>query len=303
MLFMEAPMKSLIIGGTGFIGRNLSKRIGNPIIAGRSLQKIKSIFGEVEARKWDKDEVVDPTFFNGVDTVYNLAGESVFGGRWNDEKKKRIRNSRIDGTRHLIEAIAEAEVKPKVLINSSAVGIYGSRGEEELTEQSAPENDFLAQVCQEWEREALRAEEFGVRVVLIRTGLVLGNDGGALKQMLLPFKLGVGGKIGSGKQYMPWIHIDDMTDIMLHTAEHSQFQGPVNAVAPNPVTNSEFTRTLAAVLHRPAIFSVPGFVLEITMGEFASALLGSQRVLPKVLQREGFTFTYPDIQSALNNLL
>ncbi len=296
-------MKALITGGTGFVGQHLAKRLPEPIIAGRSVEKIKDLFADSEFRRWDGLQNVDPSFLDGVDTVFHLAGESIFHGRWDDAKKKRIRDSRIEGTRHLVDIIAKKETRPATLICSSAVGYYGSRGNEILTEKSAPGDDFLAKVCKDWEKEALRAEEYGVRVVLIRTGVVLGDDGGALAQMLPPFKLGLGGRLGNGRQYMSWIHIDDLTAIMLQAMENQKLRGPINAVAPNPITNSEFTQALAATLHRPAVLPVPGFALKLILGEFGEVLLSSQRVVPEVLQQAGYTYTFPEIEEALRNLL
>jgi hypothetical protein len=297
-------MTALITGGTGFIGRQLARRLSNPIIAGRSKEKIRAVFGgDTEAREWDQEKGIEPSFLKGVDTVFHLAGESVFDGRWDDAKKRQIRNSRVESTRKLVEAIGKAEQKPKTLICGSAVGIYGPRGEEKLSEQSAPGNDFLARVCIDWEKEALKAEEYGVRVVNIRTGVVLGNEGGAFAKMLLPFKLGLGGRLGSGKQFMPWIHIDDHVGIMLHAMENMEVRGPVNAVAPEPVRNIDFTKTLAAALHRPAFLPVPEFALKIVLGEFATVLLGSQRVTPSVAQQSNYTFTFQEIGEALRDLI
>ncbi|MDD3814985.1 MAG: TIGR01777 family oxidoreductase [Desulfocapsaceae bacterium] len=296
-------MRALITGGTGFVGQHLAKRLPRPIIAGRSVEKTKNLFPDSEVRKWDGSQNADPSLLDGVDTIYHLAGESIFHGRWDAAKKERIRASRIEGTRHLVDFIAKAENKPTTLICSSAVGYYGSRQDEELTEISAPGDDFLAKVCLDWEQEALRAEEYGVRVVLIRTGVVLGDAGGALAQMLLPFKWGLGGRLGNGSQYMSWIHIDDLTAIMLYAREETSLRGPVNAVAPAPVTNSEFTQALATSLHRPAFLPVPGFALKIVLGEFADVLLGSQRVIPKALQQANYTYTFPQLGDALKNLL
>lgn len=296
-------MRALITGGTGFVGQHLAKRLTRPIIAGRSVEKIRHLFADSEVRRWDGSQNVDPSFLDGVDTIFHLAGESIFHGRWDAAKKERIRTSRIEGTRHLVELIAKADKRPATLICSSAVGYYGSRGDEQLTERSAPGNDFLAQVCRHWEKEALRAEEYGVRVVLIRTGVVLGDKGGALAQMLLPFRLGLGGRLGNGRQYMSWIHIDDLTAIMLYAMEHQNLRGPINAAAPIPITNNEFTRALAATLHRPAFLPVPGLALKIALGEFADVLLGSQRVIPEVLQQAGYTYAFPKIEDALKNLL
>ncbi|HHB74995.1 MAG TPA: TIGR01777 family protein, partial [Desulfobulbus sp.] len=260
-------MRALIIGGTGFIGQHLANHLNNPIIAGRSLKKIRNRSPGYEARQWDPTQSLDPGFFDGVDGVFHLAGESIFKGRWNTAKKERIRNSRVESTRRLVDGIGRSAVKPRILVCSSAVGIYGDRGDEPLTESSRPGDDFLARVCRDWEQEALRAQEFGVRVALIRTAVVLGRNGGALAQMLPPFKLGLGGRLGSGNQYMPWIHIEDLCRIMLLSMKNEQLSGPVNAVAPNPVTNRAFTRALAQALHRPALFPVPGFLLKMVLGE------------------------------------
>jgi uncharacterized protein (TIGR01777 family) len=220
--------------------------------------------------------------------------------------------SRVDGTRNLIKSLATLDKPPSTLVCASAIGFYGSQGENSLSESDLPGDDFLARVCVAWEEEAFKAEKLGIRVVQIRTGVVLGTDGGALHQMLTPFRFGVGGKIGSGKQYMSWIHIDDLVGIMLHAATNESVRGPVNGVAPSPVTNSEFTTTLASVLHRPALLQVPdwalkitlpGWALKITLGEFADVLLGSQRVLPQKITEAGYTFKYPGLTGALQDLI
>lgn len=296
-------MKVLITGGTGFVGKHLAVRLPESIIAGRNVQKIKHLFGNREARQWDGSGNADPSFLEGVGTIFHLAGESIFQGRWNEAKKKRIRASRIEGTRFLVDTIAKAKHRPATLVCSSAIGYYGERGAETITEGATAGDDFLAQVCMDWEKEALRAEEYGVRVVLIRTGVVLGVDGGALAQMLLPFKLGLGGRLGNGRQYMSWIHIHDLTSMMLHAMNNTTLRGPVNAVTPNPVTNSDFTQALAKALHRPALLPVPGFILRLALGEFATVLLRSQRVVSKSLQESGFTFAFPEIEAALNDLV
>ncbi len=296
-------MKALITGASGFVGHHLAVAMPDAILVGRSREKIQKKFGQREVREWDGSGNAGASFFEGVDTVFHLAGESVFHGRWNAEKKERIRASRVEGTRHLVESIALSAHRPTTLICSSAVGYYGSRGDELLTERSVSGDDFLARVCVDWEREALLAEEFGVRVVLIRTGVVLGADGGALAQMLPPFRVGLGGRLGSGRQYMAWIHIDDLIGAMLLARGTPGMRGPVNAVAPNPSSNSEFTRILAASLHRPALFPVPGFALKIVLGEFAEVLLGSQRAVPEVLQQIGYSFAFPELTAALRDLL
>lgn len=297
-------MKALVTGSTGFVGTHLMHRLDQPIAVGRSLEKIRQRFGRVEARLWDPGRPVEPSLLAGVDTVFHLAGESVFNGRWNAVKKETIRASRVDSTRRLVDGIASCAQPPKTLICSSAIGFYGDRGAEKLTEASAPGHGFLAGVCEAWEREALRAQDFGVRVVCIRTGVVVGRGGGALAQMLPLFRMGLGGWLGNGQQYMSWVHIDDLVGIMLYAAGQDGLSGPVNGVAPGPVTNREFTRILAQVLHRLAFFPVPGFVLKVILGEFATVLLASQRVLPeKISQDAGYRFVFPALKEALEDLL
>lgn len=297
-------MKTLITGATGFVGRHLAEQIPEAILVGRNIEKIRERFGgHREARQWYGSASTDTSLLEGVDTVYHLAGESIFHGRWNAAKKERIRASRVENTRNLVEMISRTAKGPKTLICSSAVGYYGSRGDEKLTEQSRPGSDFLARVCMDWEKEALRAEEYGVRVLLIRTGVVLGTDGGALAQMLLPFKMGVGGRLGSGRQFMSWIHIDDLVKIMLYAKENPSLRGAINAVAPNPVRNSDFTRALALALNRFAILPAPGFALKFLLGEFANVLLGSQLALPGVLQQAGYEYAHPEIKAALRSLV
>ncbi len=296
-------MQTLITGGSGFIGRNLARKIPDAVITGRDLDKIQRLVPGHPARIWHPGQTPDTGLLDGVDAVVHLAGESIFHGRWTRAKKERIRSSRVLGTRHLVQAIARTEPRPRVLICASAVGFYGDRGDELLDESAAPGNDFLATVCRDWEREALRAREHGVRVILLRFGVVLGNDGGALAQMLPPFRLGLGGWLGNGNQYMAWIHILDLCQIMQTALQDESLHGPLNAVAPNPVTNLELTHALASVLHRPALLPVPAFLLRLLLGEFANVLLASQRVLPQSLQQNDFRFKYPDISLALANLI
>jgi len=237
----------------------------------------------------------------GADAVINLAGEPV-AQRWSSAAKARIRNSRIEGTRHLVDAIGRMSKKPAVLISASAVGYYGTRGDEILTEASPPANDFLAEICVEWEREALRAETFGVRVVLPRIGIVLGR-GGALAKMLPAFKSGVGGTLGPGTQWMSWIHLDDLIGIMEFALKAPSAKGPLNGTAPNPVRNTEFTRQLAKAVHRWALFPVPEFALKLLFGEMSIAILASQRALPAATEKAGYVFRYPELHSALQSVL
>ncbi len=295
-------MKAMVTGGTGFVGRHLIKHLDRPVVVGRNADKIRQRLGDVEARAWNPDSI-DPSLFQGVDTIFHLAGETIFNGRWNPEKKERIRSSRVDLTHRIVDALALCETKPKTLVCASAIGYYGSRGNGVLNEESAPGLDFLARVCMNWEKEALRARESGLRVICLRNGLVLGKDGGALAKMLPIFRKGLGGRLGDGSQFMSWVHIDDLTSIMLHAAKDQSLSGPVNAVAPKSVTNANFTKALGTVLRRPAFFHVPGFILRLALGEFATALLSSQRVIPERLHRAGFEFAYPELKEALENLL
>lgn len=296
-------MRCLVTGATGFVGQHLVNRLEEPVVIGRDLTRLHKTFNRAEAHQWDHGSLLDPLILNDVDVVVHLAGESVFSGRWNDTKKERILKSRIDPTRYLVESMAQLENPPATFICASAIGFYGDQGDTTLTETAPPGDDFLARVSIAWEKEASKAEKLGIRVIHIRTGIVLGKDGGALKQMLTPFKLGAGGKLGDGSQYMSWIHIDDLVGIMLYSADNDSVQGPVNGVAPEPVTNSEFTRTLASCLHRPAFFNVPGVMLEIALGEFGKVLLSSQRVLPEKITSAGYTFLYPKLRDALQNLV
>jgi len=231
--------------------------------------------------------------------VVHLAGEPV-AQRWTAAARERIRNSRVLGTRSLVSALRHQP--PAVLVSASAIGYYGSRGDEVLTEASPPGPDFLGQVSVGWEQEARVAEKFGVRVVTPRIGVVLGRGGGALAPMALPFRLGVGGRLGTGKQWMSWIHLDDLVSLIEFAATNAALSGPVNAVAPNPVTNAAFTRELAAALHRPAIFPVPALALKLLLGEMSQMLLGSQRVIPEAALRAGFQFRFAEAGQALRQI-
>jgi uncharacterized protein len=235
------------------------------------------------------------------DALIHLAGEPV-AQRWTEAAKKRIYNSRVEGTRQLVRALSAQGQRPRVLVCASAVGYYGSRGDQILSEASSPGTDFLAQVVVDWEDAARKAESLGVRVVSLRFGAVLG-PGGALAKLLPPFRFGVGGRLGSGHQWMAWIHIEDVVNLILFAVNFAAIRGAVNATAPHPVTNEEFTHRLAMALHRPAIFPVPAFALRLLLGEMSEMLLASQRVLPTIAKSAGFRFQYPDLQSALENLL
>ena len=270
-------MTIAVTGASGFIGRRLMQKLGP------------------QARAISSRGNLDPIM---ADAVVHLAGEPV-SQRWTKSVREKIRESRVDGTRRLVDAMRPHP--PKVLISASAVGYYGARGDELLTESSRPADDFLGQVCKEWEREARKAEEFGVRVVCLRNGVVLGH-GGALGKMLPPFKFGMGGKIADGRQWMAWIHLEDAIGV-IEFALSSELRGPVNATAPNPVTNEEFTRELAAALHRPAIFPVPKFALHLLFGEMAQIVYASQRVIPEAALRAGYQFRFPTLKGALLDIL
>jgi len=277
-------MKVAITGASGFVGRALSERLrasSHSVIA-------------VSLRTQPPAEV-----FAGCQAVVNLAGEPV-AQRWTAAARERISNSRIQSTRSLLAALRQHP--PAVLVSASAVGFYGSRGDEILTEDSPPSSDFLGQLALHWEQEARAAEQFGVRVVTPRIGVVLGR-GGALAKMLLPFRMGVGGRLGSGQQWMSWIALDDLVSLIEFAIDEAAFSGPVNAVAPNPVTNADFTRELAAALHRPAILPVPAFALKILFGEMSQVLLGGQRVIPQAALHAGFQFQFSDLGQALRKAI
>jgi uncharacterized protein (TIGR01777 family) len=305
---VEALMKALVTGATGFVGPRLLRLLDDPVVVSRDPERARATLGHLAGRivRWNPSEgPPPPEAFEGVEVVYHLAGESVSAGRWTAAQKARIRDSRVIGTRHLVEGIARAERKPSVLVSASAVGYYGDRGDEELTEAAAPADDFLGRVCVEWEREALAAAGAGVRVVTARTGIVLGAGGGALGKMLTPFRLGAGGPLGNGRQWMPWIHVADLARLYVHAAEHRdpEITGPMNAVAPHPVRNAEFTKALGRAVHRPAFMPAPYLGLRLVFGEFAQVLFASQRVIPKVALETGFVFQYPEIADALRAIL
>jgi len=255
--------------------------------------------------QWDPTEGVrDLSRLEGVDAVIHLAGDNIAAGRWTPQRKDEIRRSRVEGARRLSESLAKLSQRPKALVSASAIGFYGDRGDEILTEDSALGMDFLAQVCQEWEAATEPAARAGIRVVRLRFGMILSPMGGALRKMLLPFRLGAGGRMGSGAQYVSWIAIDDAIGAIHHAVGAESLHGPVNAVSPAPVTNAEFTRVLARVLSRPAIFPMPAFAARLAFGEMADALLlASARVMPTRLQASGYRFRFPELEGALRHLL
>jgi hypothetical protein len=297
-------MKTLLTGATGLIGRELVGRLEQAVVLSRDPEQARRRLPGVEAHLWAPEAGPPPAAaFHGVEVVFNLAGEPVAEGRWTDERKRRIRDSRVLGTRNLVAGLAGLTSLPRVLVSVSAVGYYGDRGDEELDETSSPGHGFLADVCVEWEREALTAERLGIRVVCVRTGIVLAHGGGALAKMLLPFRMGAGGRLGSGRQWMPWIHLEDEVGILLHVVEDARIHGAVNAVGPRPVTNAELTRALGHAVHRPTFLPVPKAALRLAFGEMSEILTASQRVLPKEAERSGYTFKHPELAGALTAVL
>lgn len=299
-------MKALVTGATGFVGRRLVERLIQPVVLSRDVRRAELRFAahDVCVRAWNPmNEPPPPDAFEGVQVVFHLAGEPIAEGRWTAEKKRRIRESRVIGTRNLVDTLLRLPTKPDVLVSASAVGFYGDRGDELLPESASPGSGFLPQTCVEWERESLRAQETGIRVVNPRVGIVLGPGGGAIGKMETLFRLGLGAPLGSGRQWMPWIHLEDLLSLMLMAAEREDLTGPINAAAPFPVTNSEFTKALGRAVQRPTILpSVPGMVLRFGIGEMADALLGSQRVVPQAAEKAGFEFRYKTIDAALGQI-
>jgi len=298
-------MNVTVTGATGFIGQRLVQALledGHGVHAlGR--KRSGSLPQAVRFSEWGSTHAEPPhKSLASADAVVHLVGETV-AQRWTPEVKQRIRSSRVDGTGNLVGALSKQSHRPQVLVCASAIGYYGSRGDEVLTETSNPGSDFLAQVVADWEQAGEKAEALGIRVVPLRFGMVLGKDGGALAKMLLPFRLGLGGRLASGHQWMSWIHVEDVIGLIRFALEKSAIRGPLNATAPNPVTNAEFTQELAAALHRPAVFPVPRFALKLLFGEMAEVILGSQRVVPKAAQSAGFRFHYPELPEALAHLL
>jgi len=289
----------LVSGASGLIGQAVVAALSTERCRISRLVRSQAQAGDV---RWDPSQPLSSTSVSGFDAVIHLAGESIVG-RWTDAKKKRIRESRVLGTRNLTEALAKAPQRPSVLVCASAVGYYGSRGDEVLTEGSSSGNDFLSEVCREWEAAAKPAIDAGIRTVHTRFGLVLSNKGGALQKMLLPFRLGVGGRVGSGKQWWSWVDLQDIADGILHVVKRD-VHGPVNFVAPNPVTNFEFTKVLGGVLSRPTVFPVPALAARLAFGEMAEGLLlASQRVEPVQLMESGYQFRFVSLKKSLESIL
>lgn len=299
-------MRFLVTGATGFVGRHLVARLvdeGHHVsVLSRDPQKARTrVPSQVDVHPWRLGEGVPLAAVDGVDAVVHLAGEPV-AGRWTKAKRRAIHMSRVQSTKELVEAIGGAQRRPAVLVSASAIGYYGVRGDEELSEESGAGNDFLATVCLDWEKEANVAKKHGVRTVVLRSGIVLGTDGGALPRLLLPAKLGLGGPLGPGKQWWSWIHIDDLVRLIEYVVHHD-VSGPLNATAPTPVRQKEFAATLGRVLKRPAFLPAPAVALKAVLGGFSIELLGSKRVLPIRALSFGFEFRFVDLEAALNDLL
>jgi uncharacterized protein (TIGR01777 family) len=302
-------MKIVLSGGTGFIGSALIKHLssfpydivlltrGDSRMELRGALRLKYVHWDPSARgPWERE-------LNGCDVVINLIGKNVFEERWNGTVKSEILNSRIVPTSLLVEAIGKAEQKPQLLISASAVGFYGNRNDETITETSAGGDDFLADVVRQWEGAAYHAEQFGVRVATPRIGLVLEKSGGMIGKMLLPFRLFAGGPIGNGKQFLPWVHMDDVVRGIMYPMENEQFRGVYNLVSPYPVSMKEFAKTFGSIMHRPSWLPVPDIALQLLYGEGAKVILSGQRAMPEKLNAAGFQFSYPELRSALANIL
>lgn len=297
---MQGTQRIAIVGVTGFIGHGLPALLAEKGFATTGVSR--SGKGKVAGvDRWQKPGELD---LSGHHAVINLAGEPI-DKRWTEKNRRRFHESRIGTTQQIVETIAKLPEsdRPKVLVNGSAVGIYGDRGDELLPDTARPGSGYLAELCKDWEDAAQDAESLGVRVVRLRTGIVLGKSGPAFEKLRALFKLGIGGKLGSGRQWMPWIHLDDQRAAIVHAVVSESLKGPVNGAAPTPERNADFTRKLAAALHRPAFLPTPAWMLRLAVGEFSSALLGSQRAVPNALQADGFEFRYPTLESALAALV
>lgn len=297
-------MRVLISGASGLVGSALTDALRR---AGHTVNRLvrSGGVGAPGDVGWDPlSKRMEIGGLEGVDGVVHLAGASIAEGRWTESRKQVLRASRVDATRHLVNGLARLGRPPKMLVSASAVGYYGDRGDEQLTEACAPGSDFLAQLARDWEAEALRAGQNGIRTVILRFGVILSARGGALPRMLLPFKLGAGGRLGSGRQWMSWLSLPEAVGFVRHALENAGLSGAVNAVAPSPVRNAEFTKVLGKVLRRPTLFPAPAFALKLALGEMAEALLlSSQRVIPARLQEQGYHFLHPELETALRAVL
>jgi uncharacterized protein (TIGR01777 family) len=300
----EDNMKILMTGSSGMVGSALTGYLraqGHTVAA---LVRLPRIAGPDEVAWNPETGELDAQAAAGAEAVVNLGGASIGQGRWSENRKQLLRSSRVDATRQLVDALARLEPRPNVLVSASAVGYYGDRGDETLTEESSPGSDFLALLVRDWEAAARRAETLGMRVVLLRFGIILSPRGGALEQMVGPIKLGVGGRLGSGRQWMSWIALDDVVALVTAAIGNREWSGVYNAVAPLPVTNADFTRALGKVLHRPTLFPAPRFALRLLLGEMADGMvLASQRVLPARLASAGYPYLYPGLELSLRKVI
>ena len=296
-------MRVLITGGTGFVGRRLCARLHERghelLVASRNPERAQSVLPPGTDIRREVAAFADTP----PEAVINLAGESIAEGRWTEAKKQRLRQSRLEITQAIVDLCGELDTPPRVLVSASAMGYYGDQGSRDVTEDTPPNPEFVHELCAEWEQTARQAESYGVRVAIARIGLVLDRDGGTLAKLLTPFRLGLGGRLGDGSQYMPWIHRSDLVRALLFLLDHEALSGAFNASAPEPVTNAEFTRTLARHLNRPALFPAPAPVLRLVFGEMARILLTGARMRPQRLQEAGFQFDYPTLDDALREIL
>ena len=292
-------MKILITGGSGFVGQLLCQRLiesgHQPLVVSRSPEKAAKVLPEsTEVRASVRDFAAD-----SPEAIVNLAGEPIAEGRWTEAKKKALVDSRVNITRELVEFCSSQDQPPAVMVSASAMGYYGDQGDRDVTEETEPHDEFAHQLCRRWEAEAQKAEEFGVRVAILRIGLVLDAGGGMLAKTTTPFKLGLGGKLGDGRQYMPWIHREDMVGMILFLLQNEELSGPFNASAPNPVTNAEFTRELGRALKRPTVLPAPALALKLVFGEMSRLLLTGAKMLPARMEEAGFKFRYRELDQAL----
>jgi uncharacterized protein len=305
----DETMRVIIAGGSGLIGRRLIVELllsrYEVIVLSRRPENVHKIFPTVRIEFWDaKTSNGLTSVFEGVDAIINLSGEAIAAKRWSSMQKQKILSSRIDSTRAIVNAVEQTHHRPSVLLNASAVGYYGNVPECEVIEAYPKGNGFLPDVCEQWEEEALRAIEFGVRVVLLRTGIVLYKSEGALHKLLLPFRMFIGGPLGNGRQWFPWIHVQDEVHAILYAMEHERIDGPVNLAAPQSIRMIEFCNALGSVLHRPSWLPVPEFALRLMLGEMAVPLLfHGQKIIPTKLLEAGFKFRYPNLENALQDIL
>ncbi len=302
---MNESSSIAVTGASGMVGTALTERLES---AGRQVIRLKRGTRQTDGPDvvWDPLEqgICDPQRIAGTQAIVHLAGDNIAAGRWTAAKKKRIYSSRVDATRNLVRSLKDLESRPSTLVCASAIGIYGDRGAEELTEGSAPGTGFLADVCRDWEAAACEAESLGMRVVRVRIGVVLSTLGGALTKMLTPFRLCAGGNVGDGKQYWSWIGLPDLVGVLEEAVGNDSLSGPVNAVSPQAVTNREFTKVLGGVLRRPTVIPMPAFMARLALGEMADELLlSSARVVPQVLNNAGFEFQFSDLESCLRHEL